>query len=321
MRADAGDEETLIDVASVVAGGAGEAEAPGGIAEDLGAVEQHVAIGHQEQVAFVDTLLLEIEHQPWQRVLIVEIAAGRQPGGEVDGEAGEDAFFRNRRVAAARREDRRLEILDQIVDQQRSGRGERHLIRRQTARGDDTRLADAGGEFEPGETEGAKTFGVGLLDRLGKGAEQGLRLIDLRAGEAGLLQGGRGVGEMLANRRRDRPGGRRMQRVRALRGERRLDRLPMGRPGRLIQFDQALGSGAAENAPIVIGGQHPLDQGPVDRVEVQEEERVEIGMGNGVPGRFRLQMGAGRLDKCQHHGGGEHPPPQTSMQICEQLFT
>ena len=45
-----------------------------------GEVEQHVAERDEEQVALVDALLLEVQHEARQRVLIVEIAAGRQPG-------------------------------------------------------------------------------------------------------------------------------------------------------------------------------------------------------------------------------------------------
>ena len=69
----AGDEKPLIDVRAVVTGRTGDAQIAGRAAEDLGTVEQHVAVGDQRQVGFVDPLLFEIEHEKWQGVLIEDV--------------------------------------------------------------------------------------------------------------------------------------------------------------------------------------------------------------------------------------------------------
>ena len=148
-----------------------------------------------------------------------------------------------------------------------------------------------------------------------------MRLVDLGAGQARLFQCGIGVRDVLANRRRDGTGERRMERRITFCGKGCFDRLPVTGAGGLVELDQALGGWEAENPAFMVGGQHLLDQRPVNRVKIEKKQRVEVGIGYGVPRCFRLHMGAGRLDRPRQDDTGQQDLPQTNPQICEQLFT
>ena len=94
LVAGAGDEEALVHVRAVVTGRTADSDITRGTAEDLRAVEQHVAIGDEWEVRFIYALLLEVEHKQRQRVLIENIRAGRQAWRHFDGAATQHRCFR-----------------------------------------------------------------------------------------------------------------------------------------------------------------------------------------------------------------------------------
>ena len=84
LMAHARDEEILVDIAAVMTGGAGNAHTARRLSKDDRGIEKHIAVGHKRQVRLRNTPFLEIERQQGQGVLVIQVRARGQPGGNAD---------------------------------------------------------------------------------------------------------------------------------------------------------------------------------------------------------------------------------------------
>ena len=176
-----GDEEPLVDVRTVVAGRAGDAKLARRATEDLGAVEQHVAIGDQRQVGLIYALLFETQYKQGQRILIEDVRARRQRCGKRHRTAAEGNGFRHGGEGCARRKIGDAVVGGEIVGNNHPRRRHGFVVGFGRANTQNPGRAGGAGQLQPGPSERAGLFGVSggemILDRAIKLAGRAYRLL------------------------------------------------------------------------------------------------------------------------------------------------
>ena len=296
-------EQPLVDVRTVVTGRAGETEIARRASEDLRAVEQHVAVGHERQIGLVNALFLEIENKPRQRILVEYVGAGRQAWRHLDGATAEYRSFRQGAQCLAR-----SKIGNEVVLRNVTGDDPARGCHRVAVSGCDARAQDPCGtrtavQLQPGKADLPRNI------RLGGGDTVRKRAIEFPSCPHGLLRMRRVFGrnspvQFLFDPERYEP--------------RRLckDRLPvfmrdrvqkLGSVNVAFAIQPRQGTDGEFRTPVGFppGGLNII---PGQRLEISKKERQPVGPRLGKPGGLLSRCCGRRSGQDEHTGqrGEQH---------------